>query len=637
MKNNKKIGIREILFLIFSIVFIGSYYFLLKGNIDDYLILDKYIEKPEMCLQVIIPILVIISLICYKIETKIINKNDQEKEFLESIDHNTDLNKLSFDYSPTYVDFIRFLVGSFFVLALLGSFIGLYHALGGITDGTKTEDISKALQVVFRSSVPGLIGAITIESLLQILYKKITFFESNVLENGKKFLDTKNIHINNKLEYYLKNIAENNFQDYKHILQINNEIIRDKILKPSEKINLINLFQSKGEFYNLNNTISKINLIPEEIEKSVVKVVSSLETNLIKLSSGILTKLSSTSEDILEKLKDENKYLIGEVCKIGDENNSNNKKILNNLEILITGNTKNNDKFLETLNIKLPEISTRIFHESKNLVIENKENNNKFLENLKNRDLEFEDKIENLKTKIIDVFKIFEKVLNTQEKSQIENTKEINKLLSLTTNGIYIFTQKLNGEINESIQKIQQNIQSNQTNLEEQIIISSDKFQKQIGETEKSLESIYNIINTSQHDFASYISKSEKSITSTFDRLNLTLIDLNNKIITESDKSIGKYLDSIEILAKNVSSSVNEINSLNTTGKEFKNNILLVNKEINLNISSFQNLKNNVEKVTNSLNIINESVDKFTSLNEIIEQTNKKMNISNNINSIETI
>lgn len=133
------------------------------------------------------------------------DENTQSSKFKEHSlkeiqipDNNLTIHDISFEYIPSHLETLKFFIGTFFIMGLLGSFIGIGETVAGavsqlnINSSTLDASVLKKiiaplskLEIVFGVSICGLLTALTIENFQQIIFRNIFHLEWSVDDNVK--------------------------------------------------------------------------------------------------------------------------------------------------------------------------------------------------------------------------------------------------------------------------------------------------------------------------------------------------------------------------------------------------------------------------------------------------------------------
>lgn len=216
MKKGKSSDIIQIIFGVILFVFcLLAYYFYLNKFSGDSGLLSIFSNENQYKLSsgIIIFIMILSFLSIYFVitESKQIKKeinfdeNTQSLKFkehslkeLQIPDNNLTIHDIAFEYIPSHLETLKFFIGTFFIMGLLGSFIGIGETVAGAVSQLNTNSstldsnvlkkiiapLSK-LEIVFGVSICGLLTALTIENFQQLIFRNIFYLEWSVDDSVK--------------------------------------------------------------------------------------------------------------------------------------------------------------------------------------------------------------------------------------------------------------------------------------------------------------------------------------------------------------------------------------------------------------------------------------------------------------------
>lgn len=249
-------------------------------------------------------------------ECQISEANNQSKRFIEELkseanleNNNLSFQAINFNYLPRHIETIRFLVGTFFILGLAGSFSGIAEVVAKVIETLASMsqsssagviDLSKALatikeplqplKTVFLVTILGLISALIVENFLQVLYKKVANLENEISSYARKEI----INLSSNKRQLLANIdnalttlvkqSNENFETLKTNFKHHNQALLTSITDSDNKF--------ITEFNNKN----------AEALKLQVKLVNNLKESVKQDFKGFFEQLKTKSDDLNSEL-----------------------------------------------------------------------------------------------------------------------------------------------------------------------------------------------------------------------------------------------------------------------------------------------------------------------------------------------
>lgn len=441
----------------------------------------------SLIILISISVFMLLALYLIKEEEKILlNDESISKQFISDINrefsynNNISVYNIKFDYEPRNVEAIKFIIGSFFIAGLLGSFFGIGETLGdsiSSLSSMKNIDIVKLisplgnLKTVIGVSISGLLTALTIETFLQDLYLDISNFEA-------------------KISKAAKNVA----------------LLKFNTVKKEEKIKFDSLLEIVG---NINTNMKTIETITEKFKLYGDYLIDKLEktsdstlSNLAKNTNFIYKSIQENNEQILQDVKNNNKhnlYVNNELFKLHIDKLSKNEDFINNI---IENSKISFDSVIEKVaktelkNLNQLEIINK---KSENLFTETKNNFIKmfnFMDDIQKKQYDNIDKLYKEHSNKID--KLYEKQnLETEKSFSIigenlgEFSKEIIKVQNVISSNKYISVDISNflSSSSQLISSFNSNIENYKNNLEK----ITKNISQSINKTDDTLKTIENV------------------------------------------------------------------------------------------------------------------------------------------------
>lgn len=485
------------LLLIISI-YVQAYYSVKFIQNDPFLVIS-------LIILVLITIFMFLALLLIKEEKyNIKNSTAIKEEFISNIkkeflySNNIPIYNIKFDYEPKNIEAIKFIIGSFFIAGLLGSFFGIGETLGdsiSSLSSMKNIDIVKLisplgnLKTVIGVSISGLLTALTIETFLQDLYFDISKLEESISREAK-----------NEALLNFNIVRKEETNKFDSLLEIISNI----------GFNITNLSEElPNSLQNLNTNIKNI----ENITNNFRAYGSHLINNLKKTSDLTLNDLSEKTNSIYDNIKNNNDLILDEIKNNNKSNLDISKKIFNSYTNQLS---KNND-FINNILEKISEAEIKNFTQLENISKNSKElfseTKNDFIEMFNFMDTiqrKQYDNIDDLHDKQLSkINELYDKQLSKNElsfNSIIKNLEEVSSEIIKTKEAL-ASNKNISKDINkfvlsskELIENFKGNIESYKSNLEN----VTKNINKSVGNTEETLKTIKAIASVSSDNLKEF-------------------------------------------------------------------------------------------------------------------------------------
>lgn len=631
----------------------------------------KNIPASLIILQIMILVL-IIGLIFISLEFINIKNNFLLKEKTESFMFRDKFNQdifleknlngnTDFNYTPNYIELIKFLIGSLFILGLLGSFFGIGGAINSWNNQftpENTQRIINSLRNVFGASVSGLSTALVLEFFLQILYKKIFLLESLVSELVLFILKQKVTE------------TESNFKDLISKGKINTQEVlsknlriedRNMILLSSFIVNSSKKISDKLESLeqNLNNKVEFLsNSISGAVEENKNNI-NNLIKNLYHINNKIIETFDTSLTSLLKDFNIKNENLISDMRSILLNLKNDNKEILSMISQKFSDIVKNqkdsldlinkeNNKLLQNFNSNNNKLldSYKDLFDSVNIKLE------KFILTLDDRDSKFLEDFSSIKLNIVKALDLFS---NSIIRYQEPMSNFIDKIQSYSNN-LEILFKKLEKRQKEFYKEVSENNKESMNLFINEYLINKmeEVFLKISEQNNKSFDSLNNSVSYLKDcsiDFNNNISNSiskynehissieklndllDKSVSSS-SNIPIEISKLKNELesfISNFTVKLQNFSDDIEKAKKINDSKLNEYDlqtkSISNTIDSLINKMDSLNNLNSKNISTLEKLNNNFESINNNINMSKDKINSnFINLSKTLENSDLKIN-----------
>lgn len=555
-----------------------------------------------------------------KTQSKLFNQQTLREITLDKT--NLSVHDIHFDYSPDFVETLKFLIGTFFIIGLLGSFVGIgetvSRAVSQLTSSDSSDMIKKIieplskLQIVFGVSIAGLLTALTIENFLQIIYREILNLELlvtsevknnalNIMESKKDYFSTLDElldkHNKNQItelkSIFLSNGNENN-TDFNNLWELfkQNQINQKEALK--------DLFVFKNE---LENEIVPSYIFRELHKESVqqTKAMKSFSSDLsdgLNISDQTLVDLKKHQNELFDKyfvFKTENNDSIfpADFFRESIKNSNQQTKSLKAFSSDLADSMKVfSDKITDFFGDQFVEILNKPFNENLAPALDKLENAINHLKNAKEESSSavIEKVISNLQSSLSDMGSQFQQSLSGSANEQIDNLVGI---LSKSSQSLSALPEQMNsmmGNLDLQVAKIKET-------MAESLLVSKESSSKQIEESNKLFSEIVS--------------------------------NLRNEVLSQqksSDFISSKMTENAQIATKVMSEYVQN------SASEFGNTI----KELQENMKSVINVQNEKTDIISS--VINQSLDLFENSKNLVSSINVSIsNLSGVISDISKV
>lgn len=587
----KNIGIFLSILCFLICIFIGLTFYNLK------------LETKIGSLSVNIPLIVVISitlLLCLSTRIFYLEKNNIYKEFefdnlnsksnlfikeledeIKSESNNLSIQNINFNYIPEHIETLRFLVGTFFILGLAGSFSGIAEVVSKVTEtltnmsssSSDNINLSNALSIikkpleplktVFLVTILGLINALVVENLLQVLYKKISYLEFEITKKARE-----------KVSKLLIN--------------------KDKILTNIDQ-NLIKL--NKQSEYSLNSIKDTIDNYCQTLFISLNDSGEKFIDNFNNSNDKLLSNQISMIKDLKNYLKKDNEIFYNNISDKFEDLNIHMKSLLINQENLYENTKIQLNSIFESQNKSIIDVDEKIM---------------KHIDFLSNKN---EELVKSLEVTIENILNIQKNVV-LETRSSLEQS--FNDLIIDLSNKSELIKVQLINSIEYQKKFYNQAIKNHE---------SLYKLQNEIIEKHNTkIDEYYNLFQKTHENYINEINNKINIINNDFQSIHKNIEPIIN-LLDKSSKLIAKVEDNLAGLGNRNDSILENLNKYLVLTEDAINN----NKYFISNISSFLNAENNI--LTNQKNLtdnISENIQRLNELSSISLEYQRKIDILKN-------
>ena len=465
-----------------------------------------------------------------------------------------------------------------------------------IEDSIKIElqNISKTLAAQIES-VPDKINFTNLENKIDDFKPVLNSLEQVLTESFDKnsqFVKDKFESLQNDFQSI---VTENDFKGFKSDLADfiqkiidNSSALNSELTSNREKIeNILSSVKSLDFKEEFENVVSKINEIKETFDRGSKVNYGNLSSEITALSKTFndsFSQLDATKQAIYSELKIELTNILENLKNITEINSKfDNSEVLhsidnNSAEItsLIETVKENSDSNYEAVKIYLEELTTG-------------------LSSLNN---EFKELSSNNFSQIVSEISDIKQTYNINSKNNFESLK--------------ILIENLSSKLADDFESQKELFIKNSNN--------SDKLNT-LNIISEDIRNINNVLNENTEAYNNTIKEKILDIKNYIEEISTT----SNKVKLESDSKLYSKLEILDTLNNTFESSVS---SLNSGISSVIDNITISSQENNIIKTEIENLKNNLENISQSIVSSKNTSDQLSLLvSSLIENTAKKSNI----------